>query len=568
MWFTEQNPNRIGRITTFGTITEFALTSDVSAGPSGITSGPDGALWFVSGSYVGRITPAGTISQFPLSRGPGTSIATGPDGALWFGLATTGTSNPGYCGDTFIGRVSTSGHVTVFTLPYPDSSASCSGGSVGILAGPDGAIWVAEDNRAIYRVSTAGVVLAIYPTTATFGITTGPDGALWFTEPTGIGKFPAPASPSGLAFYPLPPCRVLDTRWPAGPFGGPSLAANSSRVVPVLASSCAVPAAAQAYSVNVTVVPSAPLGFLTVWPAGQTLPLVSTLNSTDGAVVANAAIVPAGSNGDINLNASSPTDVVIDITGYFAPPGTLGLAFYPVTPCRVADTRADQMMDVAEVRAFTVSGTCNIPATAQAYSLNITAVPPGPLQYLTLWPTGQQQPWVSTLNSDGRVVANAAIVPAGSNGTVSIFTSDPSHVVMDINGYFAPAGGPSALYFYPLTPCRAADTRTGQGFPAPYGPPSLAANSSRVFLLGYTCGPPPTALAYSLNLTVVPAAPLSYLTAWPLGITQPYVSTLNSPFGRVVANAAIVPAGSNGGISIFVTDQTDLIIDTNGYFAH
>ena len=48
----------------------------------------------------------------------------------------------------------------------------------------------------------------------------------------------------------------------------------------------------------------------------------------------------------------------------------------------------------------------------------------GSLNYLTLWPTGETQPYVSTLNSDGRVKANAAITPAGTNGGVSVFVSD------------------------------------------------------------------------------------------------------------------------------------------------
>jgi hypothetical protein len=71
--------------------------------------------------------------------------------------------------------------------------------------------------------------------------------------------------------------------------------------------------------------------------------------------------------------------------------------------------------------------------------LNVTVVPDGPLQYLTAWPTGSGQPLVSTLNSwDGTVVANAAIVPTGTNGAISIFVTNPTHVILDINGYFAP----------------------------------------------------------------------------------------------------------------------------------
>jgi transposase InsO family protein len=78
---------------------------------------------------------------------------------------------------------------------------------------------------------------------------------------------------------------------------------------------------------------------------------------------------------------------------------------------------------------------------------------------------------------------------------------------------------------------------------------------------------PATAEAYSLNMTVVPQGPLGYLTAWPAGQAQPEVSTLNVPKGFALANAAIVRAGTSGSINTFVTDLTDVIIDTNGYFA-
>jgi hypothetical protein len=70
-------------------------------------------------------------------------------------------------------------------------------------------------------------------------------------------------------------------------------------------------------------------------------------------------------------------------------------------------------------------------------------------------------------------------------------------------------------------------------------------------------------------VTVVPPASLLYLTAWPQGQTQPVVSTLNSPTGAILANAAIVPAGAAGpgGVSIFVSDATNVILDINAYFA-
>jgi hypothetical protein len=79
--------NKIGRITTAGAITEFPIPTADSQ-PSGITAGPDGALWFTEavGNKIGRITTSGVITEFSVpspDSGP-SFIAAGPDGALWF----------------------------------------------------------------------------------------------------------------------------------------------------------------------------------------------------------------------------------------------------------------------------------------------------------------------------------------------------------------------------------------------------------------------------------------------------------------------------------------------------
>ncbi len=379
---------------------------------------------------------------------------------------------------------------------------------------------------------------------------------------------------AGLRFIPVAPCRLADTRSPAGPLGGPSMTAGSARVfVPMGA--CGIPATAQAYSLNVTVVPQGPLPFLTLWPSGQTQPGVSTLNSFGGTVVANAAIVPAGAGGAVSVFATAPTDVILDIDGYFDSTTVANsLSFYPATPCRVADTRGavglfgGPSLVGGQSRDFAIpSAGCSIPVTAKAFSLNVTALPlTGFLGYLTTWPSGQAKPLVSTLNSwTGKIVANAAIVPAGSNESVSVFVTDQANAILDINGYFGQPGNPGALSFYPIAPCRVADTRNAAGL---FGGPKLDARATRSFAIpAGACNIPTTAAAYSMNVTVVPDGPLSYLTAWPTGSAQPGVSTLNSFDGSVVANAAIVPAGTGGAVSIFVTNPTHVILDINGYFA-
>jgi uncharacterized repeat protein (TIGR03803 family) len=373
-----------------------------------------------------------------------------------------------------------------------------------------------------------------------------------------------PITSGALQFIPITPCRIADTRNATGAFGGPELAANATRTFNIPQSACNIPSTAAAYSLNITVVPINGLGYLTIWPAGETQPTVSTLNS-DGRVKANAAIVPAGTNGGVSLFASDATQAILDIDGYFVPAGTASaLEFYPVTPCRIADTRnpdgaeGGPSINGGDSRSFPIQGACNIPSTAKAYSLNVTTVPHGSLGFLTLWPAGETQPGSSTLNSStGAVTANAAIVPAGTaGGEVSVYASDATDVILDVNGYFAPAGA-GGLSLYTVTPCRALDTRNGAG---------AFTGTLLVDIETNVCASPSAARAYVLNATVVPSGSVAYLTLWPAGEPQPDVSTLNASDGAVTSNMAIVPS-SNGSIDAYAPAATNLVLDISSFFA-
>ncbi len=388
----------------------------------------------------------------------------------------------------------------------------------------------------------------------------------------------AGANSTALQFVPVTPCRLYDTRpqyGGSGPIqGGTSQAFNLPQLA--LAKGCESLSSAAAYSLNVAVVPQGALGYLTLWPTGEDQPVVATLNSLDGRIKANAAIVPAGYQGAVSVYVTNTTNVVIDIDGYFAPVGSSTLAFYPMTPCRVADTRKSSFpaglgppnLSAKTPRDFPVlSSTCNIPSTVQAYSLNLSAVPyPSlgyPLGYLEVWPTGQMpaNP-VSTLNNlTGTVVANAAIVPAGTGGDITVFPSNDTDLVIDINGYFAPAR-PGGLSLYPSAPCRVIDTRkvgSGQPFSGLLNPP--------VDVVDSICAPPSTAKAYVFNATVVPSGFLGYLTLWQNDpMHQPVVSTLNALDGWITNNMAIVPT-SDGKIDAYASGITQLILDISSYFA-
>ncbi len=137
-------------------VKDFSLPSPGK--PRSITSGPDGALWFTSdfeGNRVGRITTSGTVSEFnlPSPDSQPDSIAAGPDGNLWF---TERNGNR-------IGRITPSGALTEFALPTPGSKPR------GIVRGPDGAMWFTEFGAGrIGRISTTGAI-----TEFTAGITPG-----------------------------------------------------------------------------------------------------------------------------------------------------------------------------------------------------------------------------------------------------------------------------------------------------------------------------------------------------------------------------------------------------------
>src|ERR1019366_8408460 len=195
--------------------------------------------------------------------------------------------------------------------------------------------------------------------------------------------------PPPVQFVAVTPCRLVDTRPQYG--GNGPIQGGTSQSFPIpQEGGCNIPTTAVAYSLNVSVVPSGPLGYLTIWPTGGDRPLVATLNSLDGRIKADAAIVPAGADGAVSVYVTNTTNVVLDINGYFAPVSGSTLAFYPLTPCRIADTRNNTFppglgppfLPGHTERDFPIltATSCNIPSSGvAAYSLNFSVVPHGGL---------------------------------------------------------------------------------------------------------------------------------------------------------------------------------------------
>jgi hypothetical protein len=264
---------------------------------------------------------------------------------------------------------------------------------------------------------------------------------------------------------------------------------------------------------------------------------------------------------------------------------TSGLRFKPITPCRLMETRPEYnvegrtgpfgppFLNADETRTLVVtqSGTCKIPASARALFVNVTIVPIGPADYVTLWQSGVSRPPTWTVRSPaGVVLANSAIVQLGTDRGLNIYARNATNLLIDVSGYFTADPAESSLVYYPISPCRVIETRPDyRPQPGPFGPPSLAPRSTRRFRISESpdCPIPANAAAYSVTMTVVPSEPLSFLSAWPSGSSPPNVSTINSPDKRIIANSVIIPAGEEGAIDVLAYNRTDLVVDINGFFA-
>jgi len=126
-------------------------------------------------------------------------------------------------------------------------------------------------------------------------------------------------SPSGARFFPLTPCRLLDTRNAEGPFGGPALAASETRRYVAAQGACGVPADAVALALNVTVAGPETSGALTLFPGLGAPPGTTSISFAAGRTRANNAVVGVA-DGVLSVagrHASGSVHVVVDVSGYF-----------------------------------------------------------------------------------------------------------------------------------------------------------------------------------------------------------------------------------------------------------
>ncbi len=253
--------------------------------------------------------------------------------------------------------------------------------------------------------------------------------------------------PTTASYVPTQPERLLETRTTeAGGQKGYSGAKPATGQVISLhvtgVGATLVPADAKAVFLNVTAVNSDGEGWITVYPCGTARPNASNVNLLPGLVRANLVAAKIGTGGNVCLFVSNGTDVVADLEGY-APASSSFVATVPerVLETRVADGRINYSGSkpiagqIVELRVVGF-GTTNIPADAGTVLLNLTVTESAPDGFVTVFACGSVRPLASNVNLTGLTTANLVAAQIGAGGRVCIFTSNDTHLVADINGYF------------------------------------------------------------------------------------------------------------------------------------
>jgi hypothetical protein len=172
-------------------------------------------------------------------------------------------------------------------------------------------------------------------------------------------------------------------------------------------------------------------------------------------------------------------------------------------------------------------------------------------------------------------------VGPGSSGDVAIFSSATTNIVVDVEGYVSQttSGESGAGLYSPLpSPIRICDTRAGN--PSDLETPNNQCNGSaqnlgrRLSAGGHISiqvtgdnNIPSGATSAVLNVTAVNPSSAGFLTVFPQGGSRPNTSNVNYSTGHNTNNRVILPLSAGGGISVYSSSSTDVVVDISGYFS-
>ncbi len=342
---------------------------------------------------------------------------------------------------------------------------------------------------------------------------------------------------------PVTPTRILDTRPDDGDSFTLPLGAGQSIRVPL------DQPGATAAVVNLTAADPSAAGFLTAYACGQPPPLASNVDYDGGRPASALTTVALDQSGDFCVYTMSSTDVVVDLFALAKQSATAG--FVPQAPARLLDTatgraaRACKGAVTPDAPLVVPVASAGVPAAANAVALNITAIDPPLDAFVRVAPCGQDTPVSSVNVGTGDTVANAGVVGVGTNSALCVTASQPTDVVLDVTGWYAPrTGSPSAVQ----SPTRLVDTRGG------LGGTRLAAGGQLAVAI-----PAPATFA-TVSVAVVNPAKAGYVTVQPCG-APPGTSTVNYRPGDTVANTATVGLDRTGHLCVTSFATTDVVVD-------
>ncbi len=388
-----------------------------------------------------------------------------------------------------------------------------------------------------FGLIAAAIVTVQPPTASAVGCVAPPVGAV-------VG---APTDSSG--FLAVAPVRIVDTRSGIGAPQGP---VGAHCVLRVDLDDASRPVGATAAVVTVTSVGALRPTFLTVYSCGSDRPYVSHLNPRPGDPVAGLAIVSFDATRTACIYVDDATDVLVDLTGWYAPSGS---PLHELTPLRVLDTRTGprtpglapgQPRDGTTIRIPLASRA--LPAGARAVAAVVTLTNATHETFATAAPCGAL-PGTSTVNTLPGVARGApAMVGLDVSGDLCVFVDRSADVIVDITGWYgddAPTTGvPLVAAGSPLRELRAlrlADSRSGTGG---WSTRFASGEIRAVRLLDQVAV---GATAVELEIIAVDATSDGYLTAYPCGTNPPIASVVNFRAGATAAESSMVTVGLGTG---------------------